>query len=99
MEALTEAGANLEFTVARRAPESPGKGVIFISPLKGRRQLKAAEEAGFLRTDSIHSVRVDAKDQPGIGTAIMRAVAELGINLRGFTGAVRRSLCRLPRVG
>ena len=36
----------------------------------------------------VHSVRVEAKDQPGIGTAIMRAIAELGINLRGFTGAV-----------
>lgn len=36
----------------------------------------------------VHSVRVEATDQPGIGTAIMRAIAELGINLRGFTGAV-----------
>lgn len=88
LEALSAAGANLEFTVARRAPETPGRGVIFISPLKGRSQLKAAEEAGFLRTDSLHSIRVEAGDRPGLGTAILRAVAELGINLRGFTGAV-----------
>lgn len=86
LEALTSAGASLEFTLARRAPETPGKGVMFISPLKGRRQLKAGEEAGFFRANSLHSVRVEAKDQAGISAAIMRAVAELGINLRGFTG-------------
>ena len=91
LEALTAAGINLEFTVARRAPEAPGKGVIFISPVKGRLQIRAAEAAGFIRTDSIHSIRVEARDQPGMGATIMRAVAELGINLRGFTGAVAGS--------
>ncbi len=88
LEALTGAGADLEFILARRAPEDPGQGVVFVSQLKGRKQLKAAEEAGFFRTDALHSIRVVGKDRPGIGTAITRAVAELGVNLRGYSGSV-----------
>jgi hypothetical protein len=88
LEALTGAGADLEFILARRAPEDPGQGVVFVSQLKGRKQLKAAEEAGFFRTDALHSIRGVGKDRPGIGTAITRAVAELGVNLRGYSGSV-----------
>ena len=40
LEALAQAGANLDFILARRAPESPGMGVVFVAPLKGERQLK-----------------------------------------------------------
>jgi len=88
LEALTEAGADLEFILARRAPDDPGQGVVFVSQLKGRKQLKAAAEAGFCRTDALHSIRIVGKDRPGIGTAITRAVAELGVNLRGYSGSV-----------
>ncbi|HWI56942.1 MAG TPA: amino acid-binding protein, partial [Bacillota bacterium] len=35
LAALTAAGANLEFVTARRTPEKPGKGVVFVTPLKG----------------------------------------------------------------
>jgi hypothetical protein len=30
---LAAAGANLEFIIARRAPEQPGRGVVFVTPL------------------------------------------------------------------
>ena len=32
---LAAAGADLEFVIARRTPEGPGKGVLFLTPLKG----------------------------------------------------------------
>ncbi len=35
LEALAEAGADLEFILARRAPEDPGQGVVFVSQLRG----------------------------------------------------------------
>ena len=38
--ALAEAGANLEFVIARR--DKKGTGVIFLAPLKGVKQAKAA---------------------------------------------------------
>lgn len=87
---LAEAGANLEFVISRRTPDRPGKGVIFVTPLKGAKQMKAAEEAGFKKTDRVQSVRVEGTDKPGLGAAMTEALAEAGLNLRGVSGASLR---------
>jgi hypothetical protein len=87
LAALAEAGANLEFIIARRTPEQRGAGVVFVTPVKGAKQVKAAKAAGFQKTDSLHSVRVDGTDKPGIGAAMTQALAEAGINLRGLSAA------------
>jgi hypothetical protein len=85
--ALAEAGVNLEFVVSRRRPEKPGQGVVFVTPIKGARQVKAAKAAGFQKTDNLHSVRVDGADKRGTGAALTQALAEAGLNLRGVSGA------------
>jgi hypothetical protein len=87
LAALAAAGANLEFVIARRAPEQRGSGVVFVTPLKGAKQVKAAEAAGFQKTGSLHSLRVEGADKPGAGAKLTRALAEAGINLRGFSAA------------
>lgn len=87
MEALSNAGANLEFLISRRAPERPGTGVVFLTPIKGAKQKKAAQAAGLNTTDSLHSVRVEGPDRPGLGMKMTRAVADAGINLRGVSAA------------
>jgi len=85
--ALAEAGANLEFVIARRAAEKPGTGVVFVTPLKGARQLAAAKKMGFRRTGSLHSVRIEGPDKAGFGACLTCALAEAGINLRGLSAA------------
>ena len=35
LEALAAAKVNLEFIIARRAPEKPGTGVVFVTPITG----------------------------------------------------------------
>jgi len=85
--ALAAAGANLEFIIARRAPEQRGSGVVFVTPLKGAKQVKAAEAAGFQKTESLHSLRVEGADKPGMGAKLSKALAEAGINLRGLSAA------------
>ena len=87
LAALAAAGANLEFLIARRLPDPPGKGVVFVTPLKWARQVKAATAAGFQKTESRHSVRVEGTDKPGLGARMTRALAEAGINLRGLSAA------------
>jgi hypothetical protein len=87
LAALTAVGSKLEFIVARREPGRPGKGVVFVTPLKGAKQVQAAEVAGFLRTGSLHSVRVEGTDKPGLGAKMSKALAAAGINLRGLSGA------------
>jgi hypothetical protein len=85
LEALAKAGTNLDFILARRAAESPGEGVVFVAPLKGNAQARAANNAGFLKTEIVHAVRVDGANSPGSGSKMARAIAEAGINLRGFS--------------
>jgi len=85
---LAEAGANLEFVIARREPEKHGTGVVFLTPVKGAAQIKAANNAGFSKTESLHSVRVEGPDKPGLAAKLTQQLAEADINLRGFSAAV-----------
>jgi len=87
LAALAEAGANLEFVIARRESSKPGTGVVFVTPIKGAGQVKAAKKAGFARTASLHSVRAGGPDKPGQGAKITQALAAAGINLRGLSAA------------
>ncbi len=87
LKTLAKAKANLEFIVARRAPDRPGKGVVFVTPITGKNQVAAARRAGFKRTDGLHSVRIEGADKPGLGAKIADALAVAGINLRGVSGA------------
>ena len=85
---LAEAGADLEFVIARRAPDKPGTGVVFATPLRGEAQTAAGAKAGFAVADSLHSVRVEGDNEPGIGSRLTRALADAGVNLRGLSAAV-----------
>jgi hypothetical protein len=84
---LAAAGANLGFIIARRTPEQPSKGAVFVTPIKGSKQVKAAQSAGFQKTESLHSLRVEGADKPGAVAAITEALAGAGINLRGLSAA------------
>ena len=88
LRALADAGAELEFLIARRAPEKTGTGVVFLTPFKGAKQLAAAKKAGLRRTKSLNSVRVEGPDKPGLGAKLTEALAAKGINLRGLSAAV-----------
>ena len=85
---LSEAGADLDFIIARRAPEKPGTGVVFVTPLRGDREVSAAATLGFNVTNSIHSVRVEGQNRPGVTAELTRKLAAEGLNLRGLSVAV-----------
>jgi hypothetical protein len=85
---LREAGADLQFIIARRSPEKPGTGVVFVTPLQSDREIRAAATAGFNVAQSLHSVRVMGADRPGIAAELAQKLADAGINLRGFAASV-----------
>ncbi len=93
LKTLADAGAQLEFAVARRAPDKPGAGVVFLTPLKGASQTRAAKKAGFEKTSSLHSLRIEAEDKPGLASEMATALAEAGINLRGLSAAAIGGRC------
>lgn len=88
---LREAGADLQFIIARRTPGEPGKGVVFVTPLQSAREIRAAAQVGFNVTQSLHSVRVMGADRPGIAAELTQKLADGGINLRGFSASVIRT--------
>ena len=85
---LARAGAQLEFVLARRAPEKPGTGVVFLAPLRSAKEKAAAKKLGFHKSKSLIAVRVEGADKPGLGAKITGALAEAGINLRGMSAGV-----------
>ncbi len=87
LAALADAGANLEFIIARRAPENSGTGVVFVTPVSGAKQVKAAKAAGFDKTEALHSLRIEGADKPGLISHVAKSLAAASINLRGLSAA------------
>lgn len=87
LEPLAQAGANLKFVIARRVHKKSKKAVVFITPIKGAKQVKAAKKSGLKKTKSLQGLRITAADRAGLGAKITKQLAEAGINLRGFSGA------------
>lgn len=85
---LHEAGVDLDFAIARRSSDKSGEGVLFVTPIRGDREIRAAADLGFNVTSSLHSLRVEGENVPGAGAMITEKLAQAGINLRGFSAAV-----------
>ncbi|MEM5327834.1 ACT domain-containing protein [Paraburkholderia sp. JHI2823] len=88
LSVLRDAGVDLQFIVARRAPEASGKGVVFVAPIEGDSAIRAATKAGFSVTPGLHSIRVMGLDQLGVIAQLTSMLADGGINLRGVSAAV-----------
>jgi predicted amino acid-binding ACT domain protein len=88
LKALYQAGADLQFLIARRAADKPGTGVVFVTPLQGDREVRAASQLGFNVTQSLLSIRVMGLDRAGILAELTEALADSGVNLRGLSASV-----------
>jgi len=85
---LARAGADVDFVFARRSPEKPGTGVVFLAPLTGAKQAAAARKAGFKKTRRLAAIRVAGANKAGLGAAITEALAAADISLQGFSAHV-----------
>lgn len=87
LEAVSRVGGNLEFVIALRASDRPGKGVMFMAPFRGEDSVRVALNAGLSQWTSAATLRIEGPDRSGLGALIAWTVANEGINLRGFSGA------------
>jgi hypothetical protein len=85
LESLSNAGANLEFVIARNV--TPNTSRVFMAPLSGRKVLTAAANLGLSKAASTHGVRIEGPDRAGLGAKITRGLAAVGLNLRGLSAA------------
>jgi hypothetical protein len=97
LKALAAGGVGLELVVARRSAEKSGTGVVFVTPIKGAKQIGAASVAGFTKSSSLHTLRVEGPDKPGQGARILTALADAGLSLRGLSAAAigKKFVCHI----
>jgi hypothetical protein len=93
LKIVREAGADLDFVIARPSPVKPATGIVYLAPLEGETQIKAAQDAGLHPSSHIASLRVEGPDRRGVGEQITRAIAEAEINVSGFTGGRMGDRC------
>jgi hypothetical protein len=80
---LDEAGADLEYVYTQRRVDKPGHGVLFVAPLMGNEQLKAARAVGMHEVNDPIVMRLEGDNTAGLANRLKHAWASAGINLHG----------------
>lgn len=88
LQVLADSGADLQFVTGRRVPDQPGRGVLLVYPIRGKKQEDAAMAAGFTTATEFTALRVEGTNKPGIGNRLTQAIAEAGINLHELSAIV-----------
>jgi hypothetical protein len=82
---IAAAGANLECIIARRQADKFQAGLAFLTPIKGKKVVAAAMEAGMAPAEELTTLRVEGLDTPGSGSRMVNAIADAGVNMRGLS--------------
>src|SRR5437588_13105404 len=85
---LAEAGENLQFVSTRRLAEKPGYGVLYIAPVTGPDQIRAARHAGLHEVSNPVIIRVEGDNKAGLAHRLTHDWALAGISFQGLTMAV-----------
>ncbi|HEV3079756.1 MAG TPA: amino acid-binding ACT [Gemmataceae bacterium] len=86
---LAQAGANLEYISTRRQADHPGTGIIYVAPVTGPAQVRAARQAGMSETHDTVVLRVEGDNEAGLGFRLTQQWATAGISLQSLTMAVQ----------
>jgi hypothetical protein len=85
---LAQAGANLEYIFTKRIHDKPGTGVLYVAPVTGAAQVRAARAAGLVETDNPVVRRIEGDNQAGLAHRLTQQWAIAGISFRSLTMAV-----------
>ena len=85
---LAQGGANLEYVYTRRTPEKPGTGVLYVAPVTGPMQVRAARAAGLSETSDPVVLRVEGDNSAGLAHRVTQQWAMAGLSLQGLMMSV-----------
>lgn len=85
---LAQAGANLEYILTRRLVSKPGAGILYVAPVTGPSQVRAARTVGLSESHDTVVLRVEGDNQAGLAHRLTQQWALAGINLQGLTMSV-----------
>jgi hypothetical protein len=82
---LAQAGANLEFVLSKRMTDQGGSGVLYVAPISGPIQTRAAKAAGMEETHDLFVLRVEGDNEAGLAHRLTQAWATAGISMQELT--------------
>ena len=85
---LAQAGANLEYVYTKRMPDKPGTGILYVAPVTGPTQVRAARSAGLIETHDPIVRRIEGDNQAGLAHRLTQQWAIAGISFQSLTMAV-----------
>ena len=85
---LAKAGANLEYVFTKRLTDKSGTGILFVAPVTGAAQVRAAKSAGLVEVDTPIVRRIEGDNEAGLAHRLTQQWALAGITLHGLTMAV-----------
>ena len=88
LQLLAQAGTNLEYIYTRRQPDKPGTGVLYVAPVTGPLQIRAAKSAGLVETNAPVVVRVEGDNQAGLAHRVTQQWAMAGLSMQGMMMSV-----------
>jgi hypothetical protein len=88
LKTLAEAGAHLEYVYSQRSLTKQGMGDLYVAPLTGTSELKAAKTVGLHEVGEPIVMRVEGDDKAGLGGRLTQAWEMAGINLHGLVMTV-----------
>ncbi|PTY08871.1 hypothetical protein DB347_04685 [Opitutaceae bacterium EW11] len=88
LRAITERGVDLDYVMARREADTPGKGRVLVSPISGRDQLENAEAAGIRRATDVAVLKIEGNDDAGMGARLCETIAGTGASMNALSASV-----------
>jgi hypothetical protein len=85
---LAQAGAHLEYIYTRRQPEKPGTGILYVAPISGPLQVRAARSAGLAEIHQPVVLRVEGDDATGLAHRLTQQWALAGLSMNALSMAV-----------
>ncbi len=85
---LAHAGTNLEYIYTRRQPDNPGTGILFVAPITGAIQVRAARSAGLTETQQPVVLRVEGDDSTGLAHRLTQQWAIAGLTMQAMSMSV-----------
>jgi hypothetical protein len=85
---LADAGADIEFSLSRPLGDKPGRAILFLAPIKGKKQEDAARRADFVLRDDVVGVQIQGPSRVGGNFRLTAALAHENLSVRALVTTV-----------
>jgi hypothetical protein len=85
---LADAGVDIEFSLGRPLGDKTGKAILFLSPIKGKKQEEAAKQADIVFRPDVVGVQVQGPSRVGGNFRLTAALAHEDLTVRALVTTV-----------